>query len=119
MLAGIQASAGAKELIFPFSQMTKPYIVEKNSNFDWVLNQSIETGNINIGSAHPHGSIQAADSPDKGAIAPNFELYGHKNIFVMDASVFPTGLSVNPQITTMSASLRASRRLATEKITRI
>ena len=33
----------------------------------------------------------------------------------MDASVFPTGLSVNPQITTMSFALRASRQLAAEK----
>jgi choline dehydrogenase-like flavoprotein len=119
MLAEVQVAAGAKQLIFPFTRMSKPYIVEKNSNFDWILKESIGTGAINIGSAHPHGSIQAADSPDKGAISPNFELYGHKNIFVMDASVFPTGLSVNPQITTMSFTLRASRQLAAEKKERV
>ncbi|MBK8397853.1 MAG: GMC family oxidoreductase [Leptospiraceae bacterium] len=119
MLAEIQVAAGAKELIFPFTRMTKPYKVDKDSNFDWVLNESTKTGSILIGSAHPHGSIQAADTPEKGAIAPNFEIYGHKNLFVMDASVFPTGLSVNPQITTMSLSLRASRILANEKKVRI
>lgn len=119
MLAEVQVAAGAKELIFPFTRMKTPYKVEKNSNFDWILKESITTGSINIASAHPHGSIQAADSADKGAIDPNFELYGHKNIFVMDASVIPTGLSVNPQITTMSLSLRASRTLAAEKKNRV
>lgn len=43
------------------------------------------------------------------------ELYGHKNIYVMDASVYPTGLSVNLQITTMSLVLRASQTLALKK----
>jgi choline dehydrogenase-like flavoprotein len=64
-----------------------------------------------LGSAHPHGSIQVANSPKLGAISPEFELYGHKGIYVMDASFYPTGLSVNPQITTMSSVLRASRNL--------
>jgi choline dehydrogenase-like flavoprotein len=119
MLAEVQAAAGAKELVFPFTRMKTPFKVNKDSNFDWILKESIASGSISIGSAHPHGSIQAADSPNKGAIAPNFELYGHKNIFVMDASVIPTGLSVNPQITTMSMSLRASRTLAAEKEKRV
>ncbi|HNJ03852.1 MAG TPA: GMC oxidoreductase, partial [Leptospiraceae bacterium] len=42
-----------------------------------------------------------------------------RNIFVMDASWIPTGLSVNPQITTMSSALRAARKLAGEKSKRL
>ncbi len=114
-LAEVQVAAGAKAIIFPFPDVTDPIPVDKNSKFDWILDKSIEAGKIVVGSAHPHGSIQAADSPEKGAADMNFELYGHKNIFVMDASVYPTGLSVNPQITTMSVNLRAAKALAKRK----
>ncbi|MCE9600464.1 MAG: GMC family oxidoreductase, partial [Spirochaetia bacterium] len=89
------------------------------TNFDWVLKKKIEPGRLSVGSAHPHGSIQASSDAKTGAINPDFELYGHKNIFVMDACWIPTGLSVNPQITTMSSNLRAARKLAGQKADRI
>ncbi|MCB1323711.1 MAG: GMC family oxidoreductase [Spirochaetales bacterium] len=115
MLAEVQAAAGAKELIFPFFDMEEPLPVTPESNFDWILSKSTATNTFGVFSAHPHGSIQAADNSARGAINPDFELYGHRNIFVMDACWIPTGLSVNPQITTMSAALRAARKLASQK----
>lgn len=114
-LAEVTVAAGAKELIFPFTRFKEPYKVTGNDNFDWILNESFRPGDLLVGSAHPHGSIQSANDPSLGAVDLNMEIYGHKNIFVMDASVYPTGLSVNPQITTMSIVLRASRNLATQK----
>ena len=118
-LAQVQTEAGAIELIFPFTEKASPYPVQKKNNYNWILNQDLAPGRMRIFSAHPHGSIQAAASPRQGAIAPNFELYGHSNIFVMDASWYPTGLGVNPQIATMSSVLRASRLLAKEKTERL
>jgi len=118
-LAQVQVAAGAKELIFPFPRFTAPVRVDKSTNFDWILQERTDSGYLSVGSAHPHGSIQAAGSPDLGAVDPRFELYGHKNIFVMDASIYPTGLSVNPQITTMSLNLKAARLLGQEKSKRL
>lgn len=115
MLAEIQVAAGATELAMPFTRFTEPLKVDKNSNFDWILNESFRGGELSVGSAHPHGSIQSSSTDKMGAVDANLELYGHKNIFVMDASVYPTGLSVNPQITTMSMAMRNSRRLGKEK----
>lgn len=118
-LAEVQTAAGARELIFPFHDMAEEFKTTQRAKFDWVLEKSFEAGRLALGSAHPHGSVQASSDPKTGAIDPNFELYGHKNIFVMCASWIPTGLSVNPQITTMSSSLRASRRLAAQKSQRV
>lgn len=119
MLAEVQTAAGATELIFPFGDMQEEFKTGPGTNFDWVLQKTFEAGRLSVGSAHPHGSIQASSDPKTGAINPDFELYGHKNIFVMDACWIPTGLSVNPQITTMSSSLRAARKLAGQKSARI
>lgn len=118
-LAEVSVAAGATELVMPFTRFTEPLKVVEGMSFDWILEENFEPGYLSVGSAHPHGSIQAADSSKNGAVAPNLELYGHKNIFVMDASVYPTGLSVNPQITTMTVALRAARELAKEKDKRI
>lgn len=118
-LAQIIGKAGASHLVLPFPRLDKPFEIQKNEDFSWILQESIEPGHLTIGSAHPHGSIQSAGTPELGAIDPYFELYGHKNIFVLDASVFPTGLSVNPQITTMSVSLRAATRLSEQKQERL
>lgn len=117
-LAELTVAAGATELIFPFTRFTEPMKVEPGMNFDWILKESIKSGHLTVGSAHPHGSIQSASDPEKGAVDLNLEIYGHSNIFVMDASIYPTGLSVNPQITTMSLALRAARRLASQKAER-
>lgn len=117
-LAEVQMAAGATELIFPFPDIQEEFKITDSARFDWVLKKSIEAGKITVGSAHPHGSIQASGDPKTGAIDPSFELYGHKNIFVMDASWIPTGLSVNPQITTMSSVLRAARALGAKKAER-
>ncbi|MDH4261789.1 MAG: GMC family oxidoreductase N-terminal domain-containing protein [Spirochaetia bacterium] len=110
-LAEVQTAAGATELILPFRSLTKPFPVRKGQDFSWILSESQENF-FAVGSAHPQGSIQASADLKTGAVAPNFELYGHKNIFVMDASVFPTALGVNPQITTMAVIMRAARTLA-------
>ncbi len=118
-LAEVSTAAGATELVMPFTRFTEPLKVGKDTNFDWILKEKFAPGHLSIGSAHPHGSIQAASNPEKGAVAPNLELFGHEGIFVMDASVYPTGLSVNPQITTMSVALKAARQLASEKSRRV
>ncbi|TGN19853.1 GMC family oxidoreductase N-terminal domain-containing protein [Leptospira idonii] len=114
-LAEVTVAAGATELIFPFTRFKEPMKVDANTNFDWILKESFRPGDVSVGSAHPHGSIQSAKDESLGAVDLNLELFGHKNIFVMDASVYPTGLSVNPQITTMSVVLRASRNLAKQR----
>ena len=115
MLAGLQkfaqlmAAAGAIELVFPFTRINKPYIVKPGDTFEWILNEKSGTGDLLLGSAHPHGSVQAAASESNGALNPDFELYGHKNIYVMDGSWMPTAIGVNPQILIMSATMRAAR----------
>ena len=42
-----------------------------------------------------------ASNPDKGAIDAQFKVFGFDNLFVCDASVFPSSVGVNPQITVM------------------
>ena len=45
-----------------------------------------------------------AESPDKGAIGYNGEIFGHPNLFVADGSVIPANLGVNPSLTITALS---------------
>jgi len=50
--------------------------------------------------------------PDSSVV--NFGLQSHDrdNLYIMDASVIPHSLGVNPQVTVMTLVMRAARRLA-------
>ncbi len=54
--------------------------------------------------AHILGGCCMAESPDKGVIGYNGEIFGHPNLFVADGSVIPANLGVNPSLTITALS---------------
>jgi len=54
--------------------------------------------------AHILGGCCMAESPDKGVIGYNGEIFGHPNLFVVDGSVIPANLGVNPSLTITALS---------------
>lgn len=64
-------------------------------------------------SAHLMGSVRMSADPSKGPTSPSGELYAVKNLFVGDASVFPTTPAVNPMISIMAMALRTSESILT------
>ena len=66
--------------------------------------------NLLIGSAHPQSGNRIGKEPSNSVVDSDCRIHGFKNLFVCDASVFPTAVGVNPQITVMTiASMVASR----------
>jgi choline dehydrogenase-like flavoprotein len=53
-------------------------------------------------SAHQMGTCRMGSDPRKSVVGPSGEAWGCRNLFVCDASVFPTSSGVNPMLTTMS-----------------
>ena len=52
--------------------------------------------------SHPMGTCRMGADPKKSVVDPAGKVWGWENLRVADASVFPTSLGVNPQITTMT-----------------
>ena len=68
---------------------------------------------LRVGSAHPQGGNRIGDDPAKAVVDSNCKVFGFKNLHVCDASVFPTALGVNPQLTVMAlGALTANKILA-------
>ncbi|HUI31796.1 MAG TPA: GMC family oxidoreductase [Candidatus Acidoferrales bacterium] len=56
---------------------------------------------ITLGTGHPQGGNVIASSAETGVVNAEFKVFGYDNLFIADASVFPTSLGVNPQLTVM------------------
>jgi choline dehydrogenase-like flavoprotein len=66
--------------------------------------------NLLLGSAHPQSGNKIGTNQADSVVDPDCRVHGFRNLFVCDASVFPTSVGVNPQITVMTvASIVASR----------
>ena len=70
-------------------------------------------GDIQISTAHPQGgNCQSADA--RGVVRPDFRVHHTRDLYVADASVFPTSLGVNPHWTVMAMADLAAGHIAAD-----
>jgi cholesterol oxidase len=55
-------------------------------------------------------------NPALGVVNEKFQVYGYDNLFVCDASVFPSSVGVNPQLTVMALAHYAVPFVAQNKV---
>lgn len=67
---------------------------------------------ITLYAAHPMSSCRMGKSPDDSVVYPSGAVHRLPGLSIADASVFPTSLGVNPQLTTLAVSTAIGRRLA-------
>ena len=61
---------------------------------------------------HPMGTARIAADPRQGACAPDGSLHGTADLYVADASLFPTALGVNPMMTIIAFAKQVGRQVA-------
>jgi choline dehydrogenase-like flavoprotein len=67
---------------------------------------------ISTGTGHPQGGNVMSNDPATGVVDNQFKVFGFENLFVCDASVFPTSLGLNPQVTVMALAHYAAPFIA-------
>ncbi|MBL4657016.1 MAG: GMC family oxidoreductase [Flavobacteriales bacterium] len=60
---------------------------------------------------HLMGGCSFGVDPQKSVINPDYQVHGHKNIYVSDSSVFPSAPGINPALTMMTMSKRLGEQL--------
>lgn len=83
----------------------------------WLDEERIRTKQLmSLYSSHPQATARMGGRPGDSVVDCNGAVYGHDGLYVMDASIFPDVLGVNPQITVMSLALLLSDRLANQMV---
>lgn len=108
-LAELHFAAGAKE-VFPFTfglpeRLTSP---DQLSLFD---NAPLDPRAYSMIASHLFGTCRMGHDPKHSVVGPDFKVHGSDNLYVADASVFPSNIGVNPQHTIMAMAVLCGRRL--------
>lgn len=104
ILAEIYLSAGAKRVFTGIYAMPE---IDINS-FNAFRNLKIRPSWIESMAFHPMGTMRMSSSPSRGVTGKFGEVHGFKNLFVADASLFPSSLGVNPMEGIMAFSMRTA-----------
>ena len=105
-------AAGASE-IYPGIHGL-PEIVRDVAALDALEKRRLRRADVHLVASHLFGGACASADPKRGVVDENLAVRGVSGLHVMDASVFPTNLGVNPQHSIMGVTWRAAQRLAEE-----
>lgn len=96
-------AAGAKR-VYP----TVPWLPELRSRtqISEILTGSLKASHLEMMAFHPMGTCRMGTDPRKSVVDPYGETFDVKNLFVADASLFPSCLGVNPMQSIMSFANR-------------
>ena len=61
-----------------------------------------DASDISVNTGHPQGGNPISRDPQRGVVDETLRVHGFDNLHVCDASVFPTAITVNPQLTVMA-----------------
>ena len=112
----VLAAAGAKGLVTIHTEAVEVRAAgdrlspaELQQFLDRVSVRSLAPNRCTMFSAHLMGSCPMGADGRGSAVRPTGELWSAENLFIADASVFPTAPGVNPMITIMAMARRTSR----------
>jgi choline dehydrogenase-like flavoprotein len=67
-----------------------------------------DASDISVNTGHPQGGNPMSSQRSLGVVDSDSKVHGFENLYVCDASVFPTAITVNPQLTVMALAHRAA-----------
>ena len=109
----VMEAAGAKE-IFTLHGPPISYQPTAGRHDAWAeqLRRKGFRGKATAFSYHQMGSCRMGTDPRRSAIGPENESHEVKDLFVTDASAFPSASGVNPMLTVYGIANRAARKIA-------
>jgi choline dehydrogenase-like flavoprotein len=99
LAARIHFASGALR-VMPMTFRSASYSsLEEVDELDDIVRDNTDIG---LHTSHPQGGNAVSQNPAKGVVDERFRVHGMENLYVCDASVFPSSVTVNPQLTVMA-----------------
>jgi choline dehydrogenase-like flavoprotein len=70
-----------------------------------------DSADLLLSTAHPQGGNPMGAVAQGGVVDPDFRVHDFANLWLCDASVFPSSVTVNPQLTVMAMAQYAAERI--------
>jgi choline dehydrogenase-like flavoprotein len=70
-----------------------------------------ENADLLLTTAHPQSGNPIGEPGEGGVVGPDFRVHGFRNLFLCDASAFPSSIGVNPQLTVMGLAQLAAHKI--------
>jgi choline dehydrogenase-like flavoprotein len=108
LLAEMHFALGAEKVLLPFSSFPAITKVDDLARLD---ESRVAREALELFTVHLMGTARMGSSPDTSVVSPTGEVWDLPGCYVADASLFPTAIGVNPQITIMALATRVAFRL--------
>jgi choline dehydrogenase-like flavoprotein len=108
-LTRIFLAAGARRVLPPLAEYTEIRSEAEIVKIDERLRKQSDL--VGFGSSHPQGGAVMGEDPARSVVGRDFRVRGTGNVFVCDASVFPSSVEVNPQLPIMAVADLAVRSI--------
>lgn len=110
LLARMLFAAGAREVSHGIFGL--PALLTHPDEVALIERTTLTADRIHLLASHLFGTACAGADPRTSVVSPRLETHEVAGLYVMDASVFPTNLGVNPQHSIMALAFRAAAQLA-------
>ena len=108
LLAELFFAVGADAVLLPFSNA---HIAHSMDEVDRILAQQKRRKSLELFTVHLMGTSRMGSRPERSVIDLDGQMWDLPGCYVADASVFPTAIGVNPQLTIMAMATRIALRL--------
>jgi choline dehydrogenase-like flavoprotein len=112
LLAELQFEMGAEKVLLPFGNRPVATSMDDVRAID---EKSVPRSELELFTVHLMGTARIGRDRNDSAVGPSGELWDLPGCYVADASLFPTAIGVNPQITIMALATRVAWRLELER----
>ncbi|HUE75595.1 MAG TPA: GMC family oxidoreductase, partial [Chloroflexota bacterium] len=109
----VMFAGGAKEVMASTASYKDEAIFPRPEELQRLRKLVQDDRDLVLGTGHPQGgnAISKTRGQGRGVIDPDFKVHGYDNLYVCDASVFPSATTVNPQLTVMAMAHYAASRI--------
>lgn len=109
LVAEVFFAAGAKKCYLPFWGLHE---IRSVDDIPKIFQHRMQPDDLELLTVHIMGTAQMGSDPAYSVVNPYGEFHNVKGLFVADASVFPTSIGVNPQITIMAIATHTAEYIA-------